>query len=69
MASDPLGDVALIGQAATGPGLTVWAEWDPGTYPTGIPLTPAGPRLNLSRMPCGAGGTIPSIPNLSVTDH
>ena len=40
--------VDLIGHTTTGTGLTVWAEWDQGTYPTGIRITPAQVRaLNL----------------------
>lgn len=33
--------VDLIGHTTTATGLTVWAEWDQGTYPTGIRITPA----------------------------
>ena len=37
-----------FGHTATGTGLTGWAEWDQGTYPTGIRITPAHVReLNL----------------------
>ena len=40
--------VDLIGHTTTGTGLTVWAEWDQGTYPAGIRITPAQVRaLNL----------------------
>lgn len=40
--------VELIGHTTTTTGLTVWAEWDQGTYPTGIRITPAQVRaLNL----------------------
>jgi transposase len=40
--------VELIGHTTTATGLTVWAEWDPGVYPTGIRVTPAQMRaLNL----------------------
>ncbi len=40
--------VDLIGHTTTGTGLTVWAEWDQGTYPTGLRITPAQLRtLNL----------------------
>lgn len=40
--------VELIGHTRTTTGLTVWAEWDQGTYPTGIKITPAQVRaLNL----------------------
>ena len=31
--------VDLIGHTRTQTGLTVWAEWDQGTYPTGIHIT------------------------------
>ena len=33
--------VDLIGHTTTATGLTVWAEWDHGTYPTGIRISPA----------------------------
>ena len=33
--------VDLIGHTTTQTGLTVWAEWDQGTYPTGIHITTA----------------------------
>ncbi len=40
--------VDLIGHTTTQTGLTVWADWDQGTYPTGIHITPAQVRaLNL----------------------
>lgn len=40
--------VDLIGHTTTPTGLTVWAEWDQGTYPTGIHITAAQVRaLNL----------------------
>ncbi len=31
--------IELIGHTATATGLTVWAEWDQGTYPTGIRIS------------------------------
>ena len=33
--------VEWIGHTKTQTGLTVWAEWDQGTYPTGIHITQA----------------------------
>ncbi len=35
--------VEWIGHTKTPTGLTVWAEWDQGPYPTGIPITQAEP--------------------------
>jgi len=44
--------VDLIGHTTTSTGLTVWAEWDHGIYPTGIRIPPAQVRaLNLEPDP------------------
>jgi hypothetical protein len=36
--------VEWIGHTTTATGLTVWAEWDPGVYPTGLRVTAAQMR-------------------------